>query len=85
MYVFLAINLQQIDGCPDGMALEPMGHLAGTATSVFSALAKVVSVTLSVPIGLMYNGTPLPLMTGALCAVILAYLLMRRLAPEAEG
>jgi len=63
----------------NAIALEPMGHIAGTATSVFSALATVGSVILTVPIGLMFDGTPLPLILGILGAVMLAYLAMRTL------
>lgn len=66
----------------NAMALEPMGHIAGTATSVFSALGTVGAVVLTVPIGLMFDGTPLPLMVGTLGAVSIGYLLVRRLADE---
>ncbi|WP_412505015.1 MFS transporter [Roseovarius sp. SYSU LYC5161] len=63
----------------NALALEPMGHIAGTAASIFSATATVGAVVLSVPIGLMFNGTPVPLFAGALVAVSLALGLMRYL------
>lgn len=69
----------------NAIALEPMGHMAGMATSVFSALATVGAVVLTVPIGLAFNGTPLPLMVGSLCAIVLAYVLMLRLPEDPEA
>lgn len=80
VFVHTALTLGNLNA----IALEPMGHLAGTATSVFSALATIGSVLLTVPIGLAFNGTPLPLMLGTLCAVICGFLLMRGM-PEEDG
>lgn len=55
----------------NALALEPMGHIAGTAASVVTALATVLSVIVAAPIGLMFDGTPLPLMTGVfLCCLV---------------
>jgi len=59
------------------IALEPMGHIAGMASSVFSALATIGAVVLTVPIGLMFNGTPMPLMIGGCLAIFAGYLLVR--------
>lgn len=67
----------------NAIALEPMGHIAGTATSVFSALATIGSVLLTIPIGLAFNGTPVPLILGLLALISLAFLLMQIL-PETE-
>ena len=80
--VFVHISLTL--GNLTAIALEPMGHMAGTAASVFSALATVAAVVLSVPIGLMFNGSPLPLMTGVLVVTSFGYLLMRSLPGEEE-
>lgn len=67
----------------NAIALEPMGHLAGTATSVFSAAATMGSVVIAIPIGQAFNGTPLPLIIGALLAISLAFLSMAFM-PEEE-
>lgn len=48
----------------NALAMEPVGHIAGLAASVISALATVLSVALAVPVGLMFDGTELPLMAG---------------------
>lgn len=46
------------------LAMEPLGHIAGLAASVTSAIATVVSVGLAVPVGLMFDGTQGPLLVG---------------------
>ncbi len=48
----------------NALAMEPLGHVAGMAASVTSAIATVVSVLLAVPVGLMFDGTALPLLIG---------------------
>lgn len=65
----------------NALALEPMGHIAGTAASVISAGATTFAVLLAVPVGLAFNGTPFPLMLGCICFSGLGLTLMMRL-PE---
>jgi MFS transporter, DHA1 family, multidrug resistance protein len=45
----------------NALALEPVGHIAGLAASVIGAISTVLSVALAIPVGLMFDGTPLPL------------------------
>lgn len=66
----------------NAIAMEPMGHIAGTAASVISASATVLAVVLAVPVGLAFNGTPLPLIIGSLLYAALALMLMIRLGAE---
>ena len=63
----------------NALAMEPLGHVAGMAASVVGALATVGSVILTIPVGLAFDGTPLPLLTGVLVAVCAARVLMVRL------
>ena len=63
----------------NALAMEPMGHLAGLTASVAGSIATVLAVCLAVPIGLMFDGTPRPLMTGTLALAIGAFALMRTL------
>jgi DHA1 family bicyclomycin/chloramphenicol resistance-like MFS transporter len=67
----------------NALALEPMGHIAGTAASVVSALATIGSVLIAVPIGLAFDGTPLPLMMGVLLCCI-ASLPIMLILPKAD-
>ena len=48
----------------NALAMEPVGHIAGLAASVMTSVATVASVVLAVPVGLMFDGTALPLMAG---------------------
>ncbi len=63
----------------NALAMEPLGHIAGMAASVIAAIATVGSVLLTVPVGLMFNGTPMPLFLAVLVAVTVARGLMARL------
>jgi MFS transporter, DHA1 family, multidrug resistance protein len=67
----------------NALAMEPVGHIAGLAASVTSAISTVGSVVLAVPVGLAFNGTALPLMAGVAVYVGIALALMR-LAPRRE-
>ena len=66
----------------NAVAMEPLGHVAGMATSVISSIATVASVLLAVPVGLMFDGTTLPLLFGVAtygaAALGLAQLLRRQ-------
>ncbi|GHE02476.1 MFS transporter [Allgaiera indica] len=64
----------------NALALEPMGHIAGTASSVTGALGTVLGVLLGAPIGLAFNGTPVPLMISVSVLSGLGVLLMRKIA-----
>ncbi len=50
----------------NALALEPMGHMAGLAASIITAIATIGSAILSAPIGLAFDGTTLPLTFGIL-------------------
>ncbi|WP_083480557.1 multidrug effflux MFS transporter [Jannaschia seosinensis] len=66
----------------NAIAMQPMGHIAGMASSVISAVSTIAGVSLAVPIGLAFDGTPLPLIAGAAVLGGLALFLTRRLAEE---
>lgn len=50
----------------NALALEPMGHIAGTASSVVTASATVGSLMLAVPLGQAFDGTLRPIAAGVL-------------------
>ncbi len=60
----------------NAIAMEPMGHIAGMAASVIGAISTVAAVILAVPVGLLFNGTPLPLAVGTFLMALAALLLM---------
>lgn len=61
----------------NALAMEPLGHIAGLASSVMSSIATVGSVLLAIPIGLMFDGTNTPLLLGVSVFCGLAVLLVR--------
>jgi len=68
-------------GNVNAIAMQPVGHIAGLAASVIAAVSTVGSVVLSVPVGLAFDGTALPLAAGILVLAVLALgltLMMRR-------
>ena len=64
------------------IAQEPMGHIAGMAASVISAVATIGAVFLAVPVGLLFDGTPIPLAIAVLleaaAGLALTRLMMQR-------
>jgi DHA1 family bicyclomycin/chloramphenicol resistance-like MFS transporter len=59
----------------NALAMEPVGHIAGLAASVISSLATVGSVLLAIPVGLAFDGSPLPLLVGVAILIGLALVL----------
>ena len=60
----------------NAMAMEPMGHIAGMAASVIGAISTVVAAVIAAPIGLLFDGSLMPLSIGILSMVSLAFLIM---------
>jgi DHA1 family bicyclomycin/chloramphenicol resistance-like MFS transporter len=61
----------------NAIAMEPMGHIAGTAASVIGAVSTVLGAALASPIGLMFDGTPMVLVATVLVASVLASVMMQ--------
>lgn len=88
-YLYWTISVFFMAGLTIGnlnvLALEPMGHIAGTAVSVVTAVATVLSVIVAVPIGLAFDGTPVPLMAGVFVCTAVALPITLRLPRPTEG
>lgn len=67
----------------NALALEPVGHIAGMAASVIGSVATVASVLLAAPVGLMFDGSPVPLMGAVTLFAGFGYVIMRRIGPGA--
>ena len=61
----------------NALAMEPVGHIAGLASSVISAIATVGSVILAVPVGQAFDGTVVPLMAGVAVFIGLSLVAMQ--------
>ena len=53
----------------NALAMEPLPHIAGLAASAIAAVATVGAVIIAIPVGLAFNGTPIPL---GIAVVVLA-------------
>ncbi len=61
----------------NALALEPLGHIAGMAASVNGCIATVLAVAIAAPIGLAFNGTPVPIMGSIATLCLAGWVLMR--------
>jgi DHA1 family bicyclomycin/chloramphenicol resistance-like MFS transporter len=73
--IFFMIGL--VLGNLNALAMEPVGHIAGLAASVIGSVSTVLGVFLAIPIGLAFNGTPLPLAVGLFALTGLGALIIR--------
>jgi MFS transporter, DHA1 family, multidrug resistance protein len=69
----------------NALAMEPVGHIAGLAASVISALATVLSVLLAIPIGQAFNGTSTPLLIGVAVLIGVSLLVTARFLRDAKA
>ncbi|MDV7143585.1 multidrug effflux MFS transporter [Tropicimonas sp. TH_r6] len=72
-----------IMGNSTALAMEPLGHLAGLASSAMGAIGTIVAVLIAIPIGQAFNGTAIPMVTGALVLACLSRLAMRSMPERA--
>lgn len=56
----------------NAVAMEPMGHLAGTASSVIGAVSTVASAILGGVVGHLFDGTARPLLVATLVLAVVA-------------
>jgi DHA1 family bicyclomycin/chloramphenicol resistance-like MFS transporter len=54
------------------LAMEPQGHIAGTASSLFGSITTLIGIAVGSAIGQYYDGTLVPLATGALLSSVVA-------------
>ncbi|UWQ43224.1 multidrug effflux MFS transporter [Leisingera aquaemixtae] len=64
----------------NAIAMEPMGHIAGMAASVIGAISTVLAAAIAAPVGLLFDGSLLPLGAGLLTMAALAFVLMLQMA-----
>jgi DHA1 family bicyclomycin/chloramphenicol resistance-like MFS transporter len=62
MLSFFGIGL--LFGNLNALAMQPLGHIAGTGAAIVGGLSMLISLALGTAIGQSYNGTVLPLVVG---------------------
>ncbi|MCP4818335.1 MAG: multidrug effflux MFS transporter [Shimia sp.] len=63
----------------NALAMEPLGHMAGTAASVMGAFSTILGGLLATPIALLFDGTALPLAASVTVLYALSFGLMLRM------
>ncbi|WP_417820371.1 multidrug effflux MFS transporter [Terasakiella sp.] len=63
-------------GNANAMAMEPVGHIAGVASSIIGAGTTFVSMSLGALVGQFYDQTLLPLIGGYFALALSAYVIM---------
>jgi MFS transporter, DHA1 family, multidrug resistance protein len=74
--------LGMLFGNLNALAMEPMGHLAGTASAIIGCLSSGTSAIIGTIIGQAYNNTLTPMILGFLILTITAFLLQRSIEGE---
>jgi len=69
IYVFFMAGTTM--GNLNSIAMEPMGHIAGMAASIISGIGTVMAALIAVPVGLLFDGSTLPLSIG-ICLLSIA-------------
>jgi DHA1 family bicyclomycin/chloramphenicol resistance-like MFS transporter len=67
------------------LAMEPLGHIAGTAASTINAMATFGGVIYATLVGQQFNATLLPMIIGVLMATLLTFAMVRRLRNLERG
>lgn len=60
----------------NALAMQKLGHIAGMATSVITAISTVAAAFIAGPVGLAYDGTAVPAIIGAVACSAISYWLM---------
>lgn len=66
------------------LALQPLGHIAGFGASVTIAASTIIAVFVGGPIGLAFDGTPIPLVIGVAILAMIAWFMTWRSTKETE-
>ena len=68
----------------NALGMEPMGHIAGMAASLISAISTVGAVFIAAPAGLAFDGTARPAAMVILCCAVLALYLTTKIRRPSE-
>lgn len=81
VFFFWAVTVFAMAGVTFGnlnaLALQKMGHIAGTTASVVSSFGTFGAVAIAAPVGLMFDGTLRPMVVATLTCSALATLMMK--------
>ncbi len=70
------VMIAMVFGNANAVALEPMGHIAGSASAMVGFISNIIGIPLGTLIGQAYNGTLTPIFAGFGILGLVAFLLM---------
>ena len=73
--VFFATGI--LFGNLNALAMEPMGHIAGLASSMIGSMTTLISLSLGYIVGNLFNNSPLPMVLGFAVLSLFSLLLMQ--------
>jgi DHA1 family bicyclomycin/chloramphenicol resistance-like MFS transporter len=73
--MFFCVGL--LFGNLNALAMEPMGHYAGTASAFVGSVSSAISVIIGTCIGQSYNNTLMPIISGFLILAIMAFVVQK--------
>jgi len=56
----------------NALSMEPMGHIAGSASAIIASLTSLIAVSIGTTIGQSFDGTVIPLFVGFLLTALVA-------------
>jgi DHA1 family bicyclomycin/chloramphenicol resistance-like MFS transporter len=68
----------------NALAMEPLPHIAGLAASAIAAIGTVGAVVIAAPVGLMFNGTAVPLGCAVVVLALIAFWLTTKIKRPGE-
>lgn len=81
IFFFWAVSVFAMAGVTFGnlnaLALQSMGHMAGTTASIVSAFSTFGAVAIAAPVGLLFDGTLRPMVIATFTCSTLAAILMK--------
>jgi len=69
----------------NAIAMEPMGHIAGITASIMGGISTVVAALIAAPIGLLFDGSTVPMTLGVFALSLAGFVLMLRMARDEAG
>lgn len=72
LFIWLMFSFGGLGANFNALAMEPLGKVAGTASSVFGFLQTTIGASIGFLVAQQFNGTTLPIATGFFCIALVA-------------
>lgn len=76
LFIIIMFSFGAMGANFNALAMEPLGKLAGTASSVFGFMQTIIGASLGIIVGQTFNGTTVPIAGGFLCFGLAALMLV---------